>query len=72
MSKAVKYRWDMNRGKGDWLLYRTITVPQKEIDMAIARSLEIGPQPDFYKYDLYNESGESDGMILSTDANLFD
>jgi hypothetical protein len=61
------YRYEIN----GWKLHRQIPTSQDTIDREIRTALKAQPVDHFYKYECFNQNGELEGNIFSTNANLF-
>lgn len=66
-AKLYQYRPVSNQ----YEFIRIINVTQEQIDQVIKEALDKGPINNFYLYELYNASGDSEGKIFSSSPNLF-
>ena len=67
---AKKYLYNAQTSIYDFI--RAIPITQLQIDAAIMYALETGPSKQSYYYELINANGESEGIIYTINASLFD
>lgn len=68
-AKAKLYRY--NAATKGWDAIRVVLTTNEIIDTRTSQALTKAPVMDFYKFELTNSRGESEGIIYTADMNLF-